>query len=529
MMRSAAMRNAKPLIAAPSPARAPASKEASAQASETAQVDVPERRPSWSFAQLAPQGAASGEALAPSVAQTMGRRLGHDFASVRVHADSRAASIAEGHKARAVTQGENIWFGRGRFAPASAEGQRLLAHELAHVVQQRADRAGDDAANETEAKEAAGEAARGGLTLVRGAARRGVAQFSPLSDSLDKAMAAGGKAAVFALLRERGRDGPISPTAPFEPDLDAWLNSHFAGGTDDRWLAESLIFHGSEPHWPLSALTEREQRAHAATGGWGKEAGNIEGDFDTGQGRKPIKAYFFPGSTARRAMIIGGVHGTEASGVQVVNIVLDMLRAASSPPAYSLIVVPALFPENVASGDRVTPGNVDPNRQMPAVGAQPAKVDSKSRPIEPENLVLLDLIERFQPERIASVHGNAHAGMASITSDPRPGQEPADKQLALDMAKAAEAGGARVPGNKLGTKKETATYPTDTAPGGHDKGVTFGEYGSHATATRPAMNVILIETQGNATIEKTKKKARAARKVELESLATVLRDVFLKP
>ena len=145
----------------------------------------------------------------------MGRRFGHDFASVRVHADSRAASIAEGHKARAVTQGENIWFGRGRFAPASAEGERLLAHELAHVVQQRADSAGDDAANETEAKEAAGEAGRGGLTLVRGAARRGVAQFSPLSDSLDKAMTGGGKAAVFALLRERGRDGPISPTAPF--------------------------------------------------------------------------------------------------------------------------------------------------------------------------------------------------------------------------------------------------------------------------------------------------------------------------
>jgi hypothetical protein len=522
------MRKAEPQTAAAILAHGPAMKEEMAQAGEAARVDEPERRPSWSLAQLAPQAAASGEPLAPSVARTMGRRFGHDFASVRVHADSTAASIADGAKARAVTQGENIWFGRGRFAPTSAEGERLLAHELAHVVQQRADRAGDGAANEIEAKEAASEPARGGLTLVRGAARRGVAQFSPLSDSLDKAMASGGKAAVFQLLRERGRDGPISPTAPFEPDLDKWLNANFAAGTDDRWLAEQLIFFGSEPHWPLSALTERERRAHAATGGWGKEAGNIEGDFDTGPGRTSIKAYFFPGTTARRAMIIGGVHGSEASGAQVVNIVLDMLRAASSPPAYSLILVPALFPENVASGNRVTPGNVDPNRQMPAVGAQPGKNDSEGRPIEAENLVLLDLVERFQPERIATVHGNQHAGMASITSDPRPGQEPADKQLALHMAKAAAAGGARVPGNKLGTPQETATYPTSTAPGGHDKGVTFGEYGSHATATRPAMNVILIETQGNATIEKTAKKKRAKRKIELESFATVLRDVFLK-
>ena len=290
-----------------------------------------------------------------------------------------------------------------------------------------------------------------------------------------------------------------------------------------------MIFHGSEPHWPLAALTEREQRAHAATGGWGPEAGNIEGDFDTGPGRTPIKAYFFPGTTARRAMIIGGVHGSEQAGVQVVNIVLDLLRAASAPPAYT--------PDRRAglvSGEcrQRRSRHAWTRRSQPADARRrrpPGKVDSEGRPIEAENLVLLDLIERFQPERIASVHGNAHAGMASITSDPRPGQEPADKQLALDMAKAAAAGGARVPGNKLGTKQETATYPTATAPGGHDKGVTFGDYGSHAAGARPAMNVITIETQGNATIEKTKKKNRAARKVELESFATVLRDVFLKP
>ena len=229
-------------------------------------------------------------------------------------------------------------------------------------------------------------------------------------------------------------------------------------------------------------------------------------------------------------MIIGGVHGSEAAGVQVVDMLLDLLRNASAPPAFSLIVVPALFPENVAKGKRKTSKkSVDPNRQMPAIGSSPGTQDSEGRPIEAENLVLLDLIERFHPERIASVHGNAHANMASITSDPRPGNEAADKDLALDMARQAKAGGARVPGNKLGTKQESATYPTSTAPGGHEKGVTFGEYGSHQAGSRPAMNVILIETSGNATVEKTGRKRRAARKIELESFATVLRDVFLKP
>ena len=460
----------------------------------------------------------------------MARRFGYDFSSVRVHADDNAAELNAGLGARAMTRGDDIWFGRGLYAPASEQGLGLLAHELTHVVQQRANATGCAEANETEARESAGAVAMGGPAQVSGAAPRGQPQLSALSDSVDAAFTTGKKGAVFTVLRERGASGPI----PADQDLTKWLDAHFgagAGATDDRWLADQIVAFGSEPHWPLSALTEREKRAHATTGGWAPEAGAIEGDFGVGAGRTAIKTFFFPGSTARNAMIIGGVHGSEAAGVQVVDMLLDLLRKAAAPPAFNLIVVPVLFPENLAKGFRKTSKtSVDPNRQMPAVGDAPGTKDSENRPIEPENLVLLDLIERFHPERIASVHGNAHAGMASVTSDPRPGQEPADNKLALDMAKSATAGHARVPGNQLGTAGETATYPTSSAPGGHEKGVTFGNYGSHAAKTRPAMNVVLIETEGNNTVAGTKKgKARTDRKIELESFATVLRDIFLKP
>jgi hypothetical protein len=63
-------------------------------------------------------------------------RFGHDFSGVRVHADAEAASSARAWTAAAYTVGSHIVFGAGRYAPGSPAGRKLLAHELAHVVQQ---------------------------------------------------------------------------------------------------------------------------------------------------------------------------------------------------------------------------------------------------------------------------------------------------------------------------------------------------------------------------------------------------------
>ena len=60
--------------------------------------------------------------------------------NVRVHSDSRAAESAAALQAVAYTVGPNIVFARGRYEPQRAEGQALLAHELAHVIQQGAAR-----------------------------------------------------------------------------------------------------------------------------------------------------------------------------------------------------------------------------------------------------------------------------------------------------------------------------------------------------------------------------------------------------
>ncbi len=77
-----------------------------------------------------------GESLDSTARSVMESRLGHDFTRVRVHADSRAASAARKVNAEAYTFGRHVVFGAGKYKPRTADGQRLLAHELTHIVQQ---------------------------------------------------------------------------------------------------------------------------------------------------------------------------------------------------------------------------------------------------------------------------------------------------------------------------------------------------------------------------------------------------------
>lgn len=83
----------------------------------------------------APQS--GGKPLEPAVQAQMGARFGQDFSTVRVHADAAAARSAKELGAQAYTLGKDVVFGEGRYAPERPEGQQLLAHELAHTVQQR--------------------------------------------------------------------------------------------------------------------------------------------------------------------------------------------------------------------------------------------------------------------------------------------------------------------------------------------------------------------------------------------------------
>ena len=63
-------------------------------------------------------------------------RFGYDFGRVRVHVSPEAEAVSGGLRARAFTRGNDIAFAAGQWSPRTTNGRRLLAHELAHVVQQ---------------------------------------------------------------------------------------------------------------------------------------------------------------------------------------------------------------------------------------------------------------------------------------------------------------------------------------------------------------------------------------------------------
>lgn len=83
-----------------------------------------------------------GQSLEHGVRADMERRFARPFGDVRIH---RNAGVAERFRANAVTAGNDIAFAPGRYAPTTPSGRGILAHELAHVVQQRIGRARPDA------------------------------------------------------------------------------------------------------------------------------------------------------------------------------------------------------------------------------------------------------------------------------------------------------------------------------------------------------------------------------------------------
>jgi hypothetical protein len=136
---------------------------------------------------------APGQPLDAAIRDYMESRFGHDFGRVRVHADSTSGQSARAVDALAYTVGRDVVFAPGQYAPGTVAGRRLIAHELAHVVQQSAGPANmqarleigrvDDPA-EAEADRAAdraisGETASLGLSAATPQLRRQAAKPGP--------------------------------------------------------------------------------------------------------------------------------------------------------------------------------------------------------------------------------------------------------------------------------------------------------------------------------------------------------------
>lgn len=123
-----------------------------AQTSPSPRADLPRRGPLaglselprrlWqagnaAFSRLLGRLSSSGQPLASQTRGEMEQAFGSDFSAVRVHHDAAAQAVAESLDAEAFTHGNDIYLATESPASESPAGRALIAHELAHVVQQR--------------------------------------------------------------------------------------------------------------------------------------------------------------------------------------------------------------------------------------------------------------------------------------------------------------------------------------------------------------------------------------------------------
>lgn len=193
-----------------------------------AAVSVPGLRHTGQMATGVEKG--TGQALDPTTRTRLETGFGADFSTVRIHADDRAADAAERLGAQAYTDGESIVFGAGRYRPGRHDGMQLLAHEAAHVLQQRAGatgiqlKPGDKPApadyKTVEDAEKALKAKYGVAGLRNGASSWSVAELNTVYDALAK-LPAGDVASLKGVKLAREKTLTADKPASAPPDEEA--------------------------------------------------------------------------------------------------------------------------------------------------------------------------------------------------------------------------------------------------------------------------------------------------------------------
>jgi len=486
-----------------------------------------------------------GRPLDGPTRKRMEPRFGWDFSQVLIHSDDAASRSSRGLGAAAYTVGSQIVLGAGYQGPATSAGRRLIAHELAHVVQQGGGRSQPRGVGPIGgAYEAQAEQAAAGRRVKLGGVPAGTIQRSPLSDKV-RAAAGTSPDLTSVLAALSGGDVNVS-----DGDLDRAISALLGGRKGDIELAEQV-----------------RRRELGKTAGW---AG------PTGKGsttRRSITVRYAAGRTARRALVIAGVHGAEVQGVEVAEQLLKDLTDAKSPPEMSAVIVPNLFPDDAAYRDREGPG-AHPNRNFPDPSqdlAASGGKDALGKTIRAENVMLLQLIERFAPERIISIHGTWDASKAGVSYDPRaltaneeaaaeswgfaPNSDEANAPPGLVRARRAGAQHAADAGDNASSLRAAALIDTTTSSGqikgparsglkhpsvagnfkgnsaqpnfarwegGMDKGESLGGY-----ASKRGISIFTVEPPDNKKLDEFKGAAQTARNAEIKAYADAVRTILL--
>jgi hypothetical protein len=240
------------------------------------------------------QGRGAGEALPASLRHELESRIGADLGDLRVHNDPAAAALASRHDAVAFAQGSGVFFADGMYDPSSAAGKQLIAHEAAHVVQQRGNgRAASGAMSEP------GSAVEREADRVASAFAAGLAPGAPEFAVTERA-AAGTISRKDAAAPAAGATAPDAPAGPKEWKLSLLgqvldLSSRLAGARDGG--NNDKVIDVNQSLGPL-----RIQQARFKVNGDKVASGTLVASVDSGA---------FKGSTGTLTVDAGGqVSGT---------------------------------------------------------------------------------------------------------------------------------------------------------------------------------------------------------------------------
>jgi hypothetical protein len=314
---------------------------------------------------------------------------------------------------------------------------------------------------------------------------------------------------------------------------------------------EKTIFYSSS----LLAEWMKERKSAKAVLGYTKEG-------------RTVDAYYFPGSSNKKALVIGGMHGSELSSIEIAKKLIQTLSEGELP-YYNVVIIPSLFPDNASkaiapmtksknnTGRYTTDASVDPNRQMP----QPGKAFNREFPfdiygrfIEQENQFLLQLVQDYMPSRIANLHAIKDVTKAGIYADPRTDCDgyalgfSTDSSLAVTMADMIESNGGKVPGNNL-RQAPTALYYHDpeiasmgffqkrnflgsSLPGSRGYGASMGGWATTAvcyeTGRRDAARLITVEFPGYEPSFAYEGESKMACVLNIELYVKAVRNIFLE-
>jgi Domain of unknown function (DUF4157) len=256
------------------------------------------------FVQSALSG--SGTALPDETRAALEPLFGHSFADVRVFDDARAHEATASLHAKAFTVGQDIAFNADRFAPHTAEGQRLLMHELSHTMQQGSGRALPRSLEVSRR----GDAAEGDANAAVSSASRGVTPSVRASTAPSVQLEG----------EEETAPPPIAPVAPnFNLDL---LRLQASGVTPlgqgslagQASLEDGAAFQLKQPNFNVSGGVRDWTKPYLDANGKIGDL-SLQGHYDPSQGPSAAAQYPFKDGGGLNAQVnSSGIHAQGSYG-----------------------------------------------------------------------------------------------------------------------------------------------------------------------------------------------------------------------